>query len=178
MLIVSVAVLASLYKRNKNLEKDVERLSHNMTIIAEPWEYTHIDSTVVIKHEALKAKYDELEKQHLTDTELIKKLKVRLKDTEAIQTISVASADTIYLEPTSVKQDSTFAYTDKWISLSIDIPNRLCAYRTTDSLSTIVSRTYKHKFLWWRWGTKGYQVQIVNHNPHSKVTYSKYVKVE
>lgn len=38
-------------------------------------------------------------------------------------------------------------------------------------------KTYKHKFLWWWWVTKGYQVQIVNFNPHSRINYSRYVEV-
>lgn len=38
-------------------------------------------------------------------------------------------------------------------------------------------KTNKHKFLWWRWGTKGYQVQIVNFNPHPRINYSRYVEV-
>ena len=38
-------------------------------------------------------------------------------------------------------------------------------------------KTNKHKFLWWRWGTKGYQVQIVNFNRHPRINYSRYVEV-
>ena len=38
-------------------------------------------------------------------------------------------------------------------------------------------KTNKHKFLWWRWGTKGYQVQIVNFNPHPRINYSRYVEI-
>lgn len=38
-------------------------------------------------------------------------------------------------------------------------------------------KTNKHKFLWWRWGTKGYQVQIVNFNPHPRINYSRNVEV-
>ena len=38
-------------------------------------------------------------------------------------------------------------------------------------------KTNKHKFLWWRGGTKGYQVQIVNFNPHPRINYSRYVEV-
>lgn len=177
MLLVSVAVLVKIYRLNESLRADIDRLSHNMTIVTEPLEYYKTDSGLVAKHEALQAKYSELEKQHLADTKLIKELNVRLKDVKAIQTISVASTDTIYLEPTTTSQDTLIAYTDKWISLSVNIPQRQCMYETRDSLTTIVSRAYKHKFLWWRWGTKGYDVQIVNHNPHSKVRYSRYVEV-
>lgn len=175
--LVSVAALVMLYRKNVSLREDVDRLSHNMTIVAEPLDYYKTDRELVAKHEALQAKYSELAKQHLADTKLIKELNVRLKDTKAIHTISVASVDTIYLEPTTINQDTLIAYTDKWISLSVNVPQRQCVYETRDSLTTVVSRAYKHHFLWWRWGTKGYEVQIVNHNPHSKVRYSRYVEV-
>lgn len=177
ILLVSVAALVVLWRESKRLRAETERLGQNMTIVAEPLEYYRTDSELVAKHKALQVKYGELEKQHLADTKLIKELNVRLKDTKAIHTISTVSADTIYLEPTNTSQDSLIAYTDKWISLSVNVPQRQCVYETRDSLTTLVSRTYKHKFLWWRWGTKGYEVQIVSHNPHSKVRYSRYVEV-
>lgn len=179
ILIASVAALNYLYEKNKALSQDVSRLRKDIEVMSEPIAYIKVnDTTLIAKHEALQAKYTELEKLRLADTKLIKQLNTRLKDTEAIHTIKTASTDTIYLQPTSTNQDTLIAYADKWISLSVNIPLKRCVYETRDSLTTIVSRTYKHKFLWWRWGTKGYQMQIVNHNPHSKVSYSKYVKVE
>ena len=51
-------------------------------------------------------------------------------------------------------------------------------YSVRDSVTTIISRDYKHRFLWWRWGTKGYSVYIVNHNPRGKVYYNKYIRVK
>ena len=37
---------------------------------------------------------------------------------------------------------------------------------------------YRHHFLWWRWGVKGYKVKVVNFNPHSTIRYNTYVKPE
>ena len=39
----------------------------------------------------------------------------------------------------------------------------------------LVYREYKHHFLWWKWGTKGYRLKIVNFNPHARVTYNRYI---
>ena len=51
-------------------------------------------------------------------------------------------------------------------------------YTVSDSVLTLVYREYKHKFLWWRWGTKGYKVKVVNFNPHATIRYNQYIKVE
>lgn len=176
------AIIALTYsdKERRELKTDLDRQTQNISALTYTYEYDKIDdSTTIMKHEALQAKYDELEKLHIADTRLIRQLRLRLKDTEAIHTMAQTTTDTIYLQASaSADSDSIYTYQDKWISIKVDIPSRQCQYAAYDSLTTIVSRTYKHKFLWLRWGTKGYQVQIVNHNPHSKVSYSKYVKVE
>lgn len=178
MLIVTmVAFVRSAYQNGK-LQEDISRQTENVGSLTYDIQYgTLNDSLSVAKNTALQAKCDELKQLHLADTKLIRELKVKLKDVKSIHTASSSTADTVRIEPVPNTADSVFSYQDKWLSLHIDIPARLCQYISRDSLTTIVSRTYKHKFLWWRWGTKGYQVQIVNFNPHSRINYSRYVEV-
>ena len=178
MLIVTmVAFIRSAYQ-NRKLQADLNRQTENVGSLTYDIQYGNLDDSLsVAKNTALQAKCDELKRLHLADTKLIKELKVKLKDVKSIHTASSSTADTVRIEPVPNTADSVFSYQDKWLSLHIDIPARLCQYIFRDSLTTIVSRTYKHKFLWWRWGTKGYQVQIVNFNPHSRINYSRYVEV-
>lgn len=178
MLIVTmVAFIRSAY-RNGKLQADLNRQTENVGSLTYDIQYGNLDDSLsVAKNTALQAKCDELKRLHLADTKLIRELKVKLKDVKSIHTASSSTADTVRIEPVPNTADSVFSYQDKWLSLHIDIPARLCQYISRDSLTTIVSRTYKHKFLWWRWGTKGYQVQIVNFNPHSRINYSRYVEV-
>ena len=178
MLIVTmVAFIRSAYQ-NRKLQADLNRQTENVGSLTYDIQYGNLDDSLsVAKNTALQAKCDELKQLHLADTKLIKELKVKLKDVKSIHTASSSTADTVRIEPVPNTTDSVFSYQDKWLSLHIDIPARLCQYISRDSLTTIVSRTYKHKFLWWRWGTKGYQVQIVNFNPHSRINYSRYVEV-
>lgn len=178
MLIVTmVAFICSAYQNGK-LQADLNRQTENVGSLTYDIQYGNLDDSLsVAKNTALQAKCDELKQLHLADTKLIKELKVKLKDVKSIHTASSSTADTVRIEPVHNTTDSVFSYQDKWLSLHIDIPARLCQYISRDSLTTIVSRTYKHKFLWWRWGTKGYQVQIVNFNPHSRINYSRYVEV-
>jgi hypothetical protein len=178
MLIVTmVAFIRSAYQ-NRKLQADLDRQTENVGSLTYDIQYGNLDDSLsVAKNTALQAKCDELKQLHLADTKLIEELKVKLKDVKSIHTASSSTADTVRIEPVPNTADSVFSYQDKWLSLHIDIPARLCQYISRDSLITIVSRTYKHKFLWWRWGTKGYQVQIVNFNPHSRINYSRYVEV-
>ena len=175
--VTMVAFIRSAYQNGK-LQEDLSRQTENMGSLTYDIQYGNLDDSLsVARNTALQAKCDELKQLHLADTKLIKELKVKLKDVKSIHTTSSSTADTVRIEPVPNAADSVFSYQDKWLSLHIDVPARLCQYTSRDSLTTIVSRTYKHKFLWWRWGTKGYQVQIVNFNPHSRINYSRYVEV-
>ena len=178
MLIVTMVAFIRSVHQNGKLQADLNRQTENVGSLTYDIQYGNLDDSLsVAKNAALQAKCDELKQLHLADTKLIKELKVKLEDVKSIHTASSSTADTVRIEPVPNTADSVFSYQDKWLSLHSDIPARLCQYTSRDSLTTIVSRTYKHKFLWWRWGTKGYQVQIVNFNPHSRINYSRYVEV-
>lgn len=178
MFIVTMAAFIRSAYQNSKLRSELNRQTENIGSLTYDIQYGKLDDSLsVAKNTALQAKCNELEQLHLADAKLVKELKVKLKDVKTIHTASSSTADMVRIEPIPNTADSVFSYQDKWLSLHIDIPARLCQYTSKDSLTTIVSRLYKHKFLWWRWGTKGYQVQIVNFNPHSRINYSRYVEV-
>lgn len=185
LIVLLIATMAAYIRASYKcglLQTDLDRQTANVANISYDIEYSSLDDSIpVAKTNALQAKYDELQELHLADIKLIQDLKLRLKDVQSIHTVESTTADTVYLTPelseTTGIADSIYTYKDKWLSLHIDIPRRECQYASHDSLTTIVSRIYKHRFLWWRWGTKGYQVQIVNHNPHARIDYSRYIEV-
>lgn len=178
MFIITMAAFIRSAYQNSKLRSELNRQTENIGSLTYDIQYGKLDDSLsVAKNTALQAKCDELKQLHLADAKLVKELKVKLKDVKTIHTASSSTANTVRIEPIPNTADSVFSYQDKWLSLHIDIPARLCQYTSKDSLTTIVSRLYKHKFLWWRWGTKGYQVQIINFNPHSRINYSRYVEV-
>lgn len=101
-------------------------------------------------------------------TSLIKDAGERVKDVESIGTTATVIRDTILI-PEGVAE---LHYADRWAT--IDIKDTLLSYEVRDSLTTIVTTDYKRRFLWWRWGKRGYMVKIVSHNPHSRVVYNEY----
>ena len=114
-------------------------------------------------------------KKLLADRELIKELGLKVSQLESENRTLLSTRDTVVLNPIS---DSIFTYSDKWCFFSYALDTRVLNWEVRDSLSTFVSRHYKHKFLWWKWGTKGYDVSIVSHNPRCRVEYDKYIKIK
>lgn len=116
-------------------------------------------------------------KTELADKQLIKELRLKLGQIEAQQLSGTATHDTVRLK---AKANSRYEYADRWarFTLRMKPPDTTLVYTVSDSVLTMVYREYKHKFLWWRWGTKGYKVKVVNFNPHATIRYNQYIKVE
>lgn len=115
-------------------------------------------------------------KREIADKQLLKDLQLRLGQIEAQQRVGTRTADTIQLKPPNAF--GRYDYKDQWAEFHISIPDSLMTYSIRDSITTLIYREYKHKFLWWKWGTKGYKVKVINFNPHSTVLYNQYVRME
>ncbi len=133
------------------------------------------DSVPVIKQKIVTIDKTDYKKE-VADRQLIEDLKLRVSEVESENRTLIATMDSVRL--IVQKGDSIHTYHDKWADFNYNSKSFLLEYQVRDSIATIVSRIPKHKFLWWRWGTKGYDVNIVNFNPHATVKYNKYIKVE
>lgn len=132
------------------------------------------DSVFVWKERIVEVDKTDYKKQ-LADKALIKELQLKIDQIESESRTSIVTRDTVVMTPVS---DSVFTYRDQWLFFSFDINSRVLGCEVRDSLSTFVAREYKHKFLWFRWGTKGYNVYVVSHNPKCKVEYEKFIRVK
>ena len=88
--------------------------------------------------------------------------------------LTIATTDTVKL---TQKTESIYIYKDRWLDAKVNLYDSTMTYRARDSLSQYIERIYKHKFLFWKWGTKGYRVHIINYNPNSKIEYADYIRV-
>lgn len=138
--------------------------------------FTIRDSIMVWKERIVEVDKTDYKKL-LSDRELIKDLQLKVSQLESENRTLLSTRDTVVLHAIN---DSVFSYSDKWCTFVLVNRNdeRVLDWEVRDSLTTYVAREYKHKFLWWRWGTKGYNVYIVNHNPKCKVEYNKYIKIK
>lgn len=107
------------------------------------------------------------------DRQLLKDLQLKISQVVSDQRVSMVTADSVKI----TRHNSVFAYSDAWLSLRLDTADSILTYRARDSLQCIVARQFKHKFLWWKWGTKGYNVKVLNFNPHSTILYNSYIQV-
>jgi hypothetical protein len=175
-LVVSISLNVFMWKRNATLEKDYHRQLNNVTALTTKSETDTIrDSIPVTVQGVISENVRELQRQQVIDKQLIKDLKIRLKDIKNVGTVSMANTDTVYM----AKDDSTkFHYSDVWANISIEFPTARCIYNTRDSIETYIYAVYKHRFLWFRWGKAGYNIKIVNFNPHSRIAYSRFINIE
>lgn len=107
------------------------------------------------------------------DRKLLEDLNLKLRQVVSDQRVSMVTSDTVKTK----RLNSVYSYSDAWLSLRLDTADSILTYRARDSLQCIVVRQFKHKFLWWKWGTKGYNVKVLNFNPHSTILYNSYIQV-
>ena len=99
--------------------------------------------------------------------------------TKATVTLGRADSTAIHSQPDSKSEDGNdtlLTYKDAWLDLEFNKKRGVLLFNCKDSLAIAVEKEYKKKFLWWRWGIKGYQVKAVSFNPYSTIRYNTYVK--
>ena len=167
------------YAIRKQYQKEISDLKYQLAHAQQfvPLERDTIrDSVEAVTSPVITAELSALRKQHIIDEQLISDLGLKLKQMDAVQTTVTETKDTAKAE----FDDSArvFCYDDNWSHLQFRLRDSTFYYNIRDSLTTVVYHEYKHRFLWWRWGVKGYKVKVVNFNPHSTIRYNTYVKPE
>ena len=126
--------------------------------------YGSFDVTVLGKKEVKSA----------VDKNIASEIGMPRSSVESKMGLTIATTDTVKL---TQKEESIYIYKDRWLDAKVNLYDSTMTYRARDSLSQYIERIYKHKFLFWKWGTKGYRVHIINHNPNSKIEYADYIRV-
>jgi len=163
--------------RITELKKEKERLSVELAHARIPMLRDTIhDSIEVVTQTVVEVVPRRLKEALAGQEQTIRELKLKVQQLEAAQTTTIKTSDTVRAEYR--QRDSCFRYSDQWVDLSLRLNDTTFYYNIRDSLATYVYREYKHRFLWWRWGTKGYKVKVVNFNPHATVIYNQYVRAE
>ncbi len=133
-------------------------------IVADSLHYGSFNVEIVSKKEVKRS----------IDKKIASDIGVPRSSIESKMGLSVSTTDTVRL---TQKTDSIYIYKDKWLDAKVNLYDSTMTYRARDSLSQYIERIYRHKFLFWKWGTKGYKVHIINHNPHTIIDYADYIRV-
>lgn len=191
---------------DRGLRKENERLRQELALAQQhvPLQRTTIgDSVEVVTQKVVEVERikEVLSKE---DRRLLKDLSLKVSDLESFQKLGTTTADTVFLtvpstavsqqpnqsepnlsqqavaeqpsQPSPPPSDSVLTYHDAWTDFTFYPRTSRLSYRMRDSLAIAVERQYRHKFLFFRWGTKGYNVKIANHNPRSTIRYNTFVK--
>ena len=177
--LVFMAVVILLTSCDRALRKEIESLREEL---AKQQQYVPLDrDTIRDSIEVVTQKVIEVQKikEVLTkeDKQLIKDIGVKVSDLESFQKIGMVTRDTVYLEAKdSTDKDSVLRYTDAWIDIEYEPKTKKATVSSRDSLSIVCDGIVKKKFLWFRWGVKGFISRAVNHNPHSQIKYNTFVR--
>lgn len=174
--LVFMAVVILLTSCDRGLRKEIESLREEL---AKQQQYVPLQrDTIRDSVEVITQHVREVEKikEVLSneDKQLIKDLGMKVSQLESLQKTGIETKDTVFLEKKDSTEDSPLVYHDAWTD--IEYLNRKLTYSMRDSLAIALEREYKHRFLFIKWGTKGYDVKVANFNPHSSIRYNTFVK--
>ena len=183
LLLTGLAVYYVEHQRESALNAQIRDLQIQLAHARIPMQIGTIrDSLPTASQQAIEVDKRDYKKE-LADQALIKDLQLKVSQIKAENTMLRETLGKVRLEPVRPAADSLptaadtlFAYHDQWVDFRLNTQDHTLDYAMRDSLKTYIDRIPKHKFLWWRWGTKGYRVHHVNFNPHSSVKYNTFVR--
>lgn len=165
MLVIGFAVSTTIqYDSQPQLSRADSNGDKVITYQLDSFSYGSFDVEVLSKRDVKKA----------VDKAIASEIGMPRSSVESKMALTIATTDTVKL---TQKTESIYIYKDRWLDAKVNLYDSTMTYKARDSLSQYIQRIYKHKFLFWKWGTKGYRVHIINHNPNSKIEYADYIRV-
>ncbi len=182
LFLLAAAVGASLY--GHRMQREVQRLKRNQSALNQSVEhYRSRLGREVAAVEVLTLRCTEFEQLRAREAETLRRMKIKLRRLEAWsrQVAEQQIALRTPLHDTVVLHDTLrlFHWSDPWTDVHGRISRDTLQARiqTVDTLRQIVRRVPR-KFLFIRWGTKGFRQEIYSQNPHNKIVYSEYVQFQ
>ena len=174
----------------KFLISEQRRLQNNNHSLLQRVEYyrTSADESAA-SVQALRLKVGEYEELLAADAEKIRAMGVKLRRLESTAKSVVATdvaikaplRDTVFIRDTLRQIDTLrlFRWNDSWVTVDgvISADSVECRVQSVDTLHQIVHRIPR-RFLFIKYGTKALRQEIISSNPHSKIVFSEYIKIE
>lgn len=179
----AVLATASLFFACRHYRAENRRLVENQTALAaDVAHYRTRLGTEAASVQALRLRCGEFETLRAADAGEIRRLGIRIRRLEAAaKAVAVTDAEirtplrdtvVVRIHDTLPVRDTArvFRWRDTWVSVEGRI-------RSVDTLRQAVHRIPR-RFLFIRWGTKALRQEIVSTNPHTRIVYAEYVKIE
>ncbi len=145
---------------------------------------TKNDETVATIQE-LQYTVEEFKKRQAADAKLIRELNIRANEVrEVVKTVTetkIVYRDTfMMIRPDSLynwKKDTRWWSVDQKINMAVNPPVVEFNFESRDSLTFLLYKVPKCKFLGIHWGVKCYEIKVINHNPNSTITYARWINI-
>ena len=188
LFIYAVLTTAVIFIGGKYLISEQRRLQNNNYSLLQRVEYyrTSVDESAA-SVQALRLKVGE--ELLAADAEKIRAIGVKLRRLESVAKSVVATdvaikaplRDTVFIRDTLRQIDTLrlFRWNDSWVTVDgvITADSVECCVQSVDTLRQIVHRIPR-RFLFIKYGTKALRQEIISSNPHSKIVFTEYIKIE
>ena len=192
LLLYALAVTLSLAGVLRRYRTETHRLEQNQrALLSQVERYRTRAGEAAASAEVLRLRCGEFEALRAADAEEIRRLGLKIRRLEAAaKTVTATEAeirtplrDTVVVrsgDPHPVRDSvRLFRWRDPWVTVEGRIrgDSADCRVESVDTLRQVVHRVPR-RFLFIRFGTKAVRQEIVSSNPHTRIVYSEYVKIE
>ena len=184
IVLLAVALAVSIRVNSSNVERYGREKANSDSLTEKIDSMRTRNGEFVLTINELQYTVQDFKRRAAEDAELIKELKLRVNEVkEVIKTVTetkIVYRDTLVMVSPDVFK---FTHNTKWwsvdetIDFGIKPPQVDFNMTTRDSVSHILYRVPKCRFLGIHWGTKGYEIKVINHNPNSVISYSRWINV-
>lgn len=185
LLAMALLALGNLYDEAR---KEKTRLAANQeALMADVTFYKTSAGDNAAKVKRIELTKNEFEKQCAELTQEVERLGIKTKrlqsvistNTKTEATIKTVVRDSIVFRDRERPPDTLrcFDYADLYLTLNgcINKDTAIVNYQNVDSLIHVVHRVPK-KFLFFKWGCKAIEMEVVSKNPNTKLTYSRFIE--
>lgn len=172
------------------IKTERDRYQNNAQSLLDQIDTLRNDSTLqAVQIRTLRLTLDEYKQYRADDAATIKSLKVKLKNIQSVSKTELAvnipieapvEHDTIYVPNDAPMPIETVKYENDHIQLEGVIRNDSLKvnFNVPITLTQIVHKVPKHKFLWWSWGCKAIKQIITCDNPYVNINYAEYIEIQ
>lgn len=193
--IILVSAIGILYSSLKSTKIKLRDARQNESALLSDLDSVMLDGQKIgVKAESLQLTISQLKKYRAEDAERMKELNIKIKDLESTAKIQA-----------EVNIDLKAQLRDTTVTIVIDSVNNItkeAKYKVTSintpflkmngmvtdteflgsiklpvNIYQYVTASYRRKFLWWRWGLKGFNQTVISDNPHVEIKYAEFIHV-
>lgn len=187
-MVALVCLCSALYLRCKALQTDNDRLTANQTALMQEAAYYETEAgKSAASVQKLELTISELKAEYKQVCRKAEELGVKVKRLQSAMATATKTEvkvitqvrDSIVYRDGAVDTLKAFGWQDAWVNVLGELKGRDVSLDVVsqDTLIQIVHRVPK-RFLFFRWGTKAIRQEITSTNPHTKITYTKYIELK